>query len=669
MVTMNDIQDIFDIDKNIESINNQRKQLSSKLTNNEKLIQILSEQTPNFKSIADDLIENIHQLSDVDHFKQKYGELQILDIIESKLIEKLAYNSNIKELKQVENDIDEIIASDLGKTSYANLSVIHNNIKNILSEGHITENEPVLQAIFNKFDQLLLSPFCEREYECLNQLLLNSKWDTNKFLLSDNTSLNSLRSRSSNLFKLDLLYLQKENRQFWTFKSLATNFQIRFTYHFHNSNSKDIAVYFKFLNDYLNANLNKCITLFQNNDVGLTKELLHKEFINHILQPMRDRINNTLSNNNLNSLITLISQIIYTDKNLIKTFHYNGNGLVSLISDKFWDIWINYEIKTIINQYHVITENPKDLIKSGYNFIKLLDKVYDYFKPFYELDFEPLLKYKLQTCSEIYLDLSSRYMDYILTTNSLPDKYSKEEELYQTISKLELFNIVYNKLNELSNQSIFIKLTQTVNKTESKEYISVFQDILSNYRENMLMDLQKAIIHRIQKLLKDSLQTYFKIGMWTLNELTEEAIRPEMTNTVNMLRQIITKLENSDIPPAILFNIKNELLNIMINYFIESILKLNKFNRMGIYQLKIDFKSVKETLNLLCDFQNKQEIIFSEIMSIIDLKYNDEYVEFANSSYIKKGDFNQLRKRLHIMQLTDNDIQDALFRIAYGNII
>lgn len=669
MMIMNDIQDIYFIDKNIESIHDQRKQLSIKLTKNEKLIQKISKQTSNFKSITDDLIANIHQLSDIDQFRQKYGDLQILDTIGNKLIEKLAYESNIKELKQIENKIDEIVASSLESLSYESLSNIHNNIKNILSEGHVVKNENVVEIILNKFDQLLLSPFCQREYESFNKLLLDTKWDTKKFSLSDNTSINNLRSKSSNLYKLDLLYLQNNNRQFWNFKSLATNFQVRFTYHFHNSNSTNIAIYFKFLNDYLSANLNKCITIFQDNTIGLTKELVQKQFINHILQPMRDRINNTLSNNNLNSLITLISQIIYTDKNLIKTFHYHGNGLISLISNKFWDIWINYEIKIIVNQYHLITENPKDLIKTGYNFIKLLDQVYDYFKPFYDLDFEPLLKYKLRLCSEIYLDLSSKYMDYILTTNSLSDKYSKEDELYQTINKLELFNIVYNKLNELSNRSIFIKLTETVNEKESKEYISVFQDILSSYREEMSKNLQKAIVHRTQKLLKDSLQTYFKIGIWTFNELIEEIARPEITNTINMLRQIVTKLENSDIPTNILFNIKNELLNIMINYFIESILKLNKFNRIGLFQLKIDFKTVKDTLNIPCGFQNKQEAIFSEILNIINLKYNDEYAEFTDSSYIKKGDFNQLRKRLHIIQLTDNEIQDALFRIAYGNII
>ena len=666
---MNDIQDLFSIDKNIKSIDDQRKQLSDKLTNNEKLIQILSEQASNFESITDDLIKNIHELSDIDLFRQKYGGLQILDIIESKLIEKLALDSNIKELKQIEDEINEMIDSGLENVSYKGLSNIHGKIKNILSEGHVNEDDTRVKAILNKFDQSLLTPLCERDYESFNQLLLNVKWDTNKFLLSDNTTINILRSKSSNLYKLASLYLQKDNKQFWNFKSLATNFQVRFTYHFHNTNSNDITIYFKFLNDYLSNNLYKCINIFQDNSVGLTKELIHDEFINHILQPMRERINNSLSKNNLNTLITLISQIIYTDKNLIKTFHYHGNGLVSLISDKIWDIWINYEIKTIINQYHLITETPKDLAKSGHNFIKLLDKVYEYFKPFYDLDFEPLLKYKLKTCSEIYLELSSKYMNYVLTTNSLTGEYSKEEELYQTINKLQLFNIVYKKLNELSNRSIFIKLTQTVNEKESKEYISVFQNPLSNYRKDMSTDLQKAIIYRTQKLLKDSLQTYFKIGMWTLSEFTEGVVRPEIANTINMLHQIVTKLENSDIPTDILFNIKNELLNIMINYFIESILKLNKFNRIGLYQLKIDFKSVKESLHMLCDFHNKQEIIFSEILTVINLKYNNEYTEFIDSSYIKKGDFTELKNKLHLTQLTDSEIQDALFRIVYGNIV
>lgn len=666
---MNDIKDLFSIDEKIESINIERKQLSIELDENDKLKRLITEQNTYYTQIVDDIIENINDLSDVDTLKEKYGDLEILDLIESKIIEKLAVDSNVKELKQIEDEIDQLKQVELSELSYEKLAIVHSKIEAVLSEGHLLKDDTIVKAVLDSFDQTLLNPFCQQESDTFNQVLLDSKWDNNKFLLSDTTSITSLRAKSSHLYRLVSLYLHQDNKQYWNFKSLATNFQVRFTYHFHKSTSNDIAIYFKFLNDYLDANLYKCINIFKDDSVGLTKELLHEEFVNHILQPMRERINNTLSQDNLKSLITLISQIISTDKNLVETYHYHGNGLVSLISDEFWDAWINYEIKTVVNQFNLITNNSKELIKSGKNFIKILDKVYDYFQPFYDLNYEPLLKYKLRTCSEIYLDLSSKYLHYVLTTDSLQEKHPKEDELYQTIMKLELLNSVYNKINELANMSIFIKLTETVNQNESKEYLSVFQDVLNRYKRDMSTDLQNSIIHRTQKLLKESLQTYFKIGMWILNEISDDGARSEITNTINILKRIITRLESVEISNDLLFNIKNELLNIMINYFIESILKLNKFNKMGLNQLEIDFQSVKESLQIPYEFQNSHELGFHEILKIIDLKYNENFVHFTDSSYIKRGDFIDVKTKLDITQLSDNEIQDALFRIAYGNII
>lgn len=666
---MNSINDLFSIDKKIDSINDQRKQLSINLDENNKLRHIITEQHTYFAKITDDVIENINQLSDVDILRNKYGDLQIFDTIEAKIIEKLAMDANLKELKSIEDEINQLIDTDVKNHSYESLFLLHEKIETILSEGHLLKTDIIVKDVLNKFDATLLTPFAKQEYDQLNQILLDSRWDTDKFLLSDTNSIDLLRSKSSHLYKLVTLYLYEENKEMWNFRSLATNFQVRFTYHFHKSTSNDIAIYFKFLNDYLEANLYKCIDIFRDDSVGLTKELLHEQFINHILQPMRERINNTLSQDNLKSLITLISQIISTDKNLIQSFHYHGDGLVSLISDSFWDAWINYEIKIVINQFNLITNNPDELIKSGKNFIKILDKVYDYFKPFYDLDYELLLKYKLKTCSEIFLDLSSRYLDYVLTTDSLKEKRTKEDELYQTVTKLELLNVIHNKINELSNRSIFIRLTTTVNKTESKEYITVFQDILKHYKTNLTIDLQNSIIHRTQKLLKESLQTYFKVGIWVLNDKPEKGSRSEIINTISLLNRIIAKLQISDIPDCLVFNIKNELLNIMINYFIESILKLNKFNKNGLTQLNTDFNSVKESLKLSSNFQNSQELAFHEILTIIDLKYDENLTHYTDSAYIKKGDFIDVRNKLHIKTLNDNEIQDALFRIAYGNII
>lgn len=78
----------------------------------------------------------------------------------------------------------------------------------------------------------------------------------------------------------------------------------------------------------------------------------------YVLQPIRDKVRSTLFQNDLKTLIVLISQILATDKNLLNSFHYHGLGLVSLISDEVWEKWINYEVEMANRQFINITKNP-----------------------------------------------------------------------------------------------------------------------------------------------------------------------------------------------------------------------------------------------------------------------------------------------------------------------
>lgn len=433
-----------------------------------------------------------------------------------------------------------------------------------------------------------------------------------------------------------------------------------------------IEIYFKFLNDYLTENLYKCINIFHDEANGITEQKIHEEFINYVLQPIRDKVQSTLSQNDLKTLIILISQIIFTDKNLSTSFHYTGKGLVSLLPDESWDKWLTYEIEATTKQFETITQNPVDLSKSADDFNKILKKTYEYLEPFYQLEYEPLETYKLKTCSQIFMKLSSSYLDYVLTTDSLGEKRTKEKELYQTIIKLQCLNIVYRKIYELSENPVFIRLTNMVNEIEGSNYFSVFQNILNDYQTDMVDDIQNSIIHRVKKLIKESLQNYFKLKTWSnLENPSEnmESASSELVNTINLLNRVINSVDSRDIPSPIILNIKNELLNIIVNYFVESILKLNKFNQQGLSQFNIDFCSLRDTLNLPTNIINAKESNLLELLKVLTIRYDQKGETFLSKTYINAGAFDDLRKRLSLQHLDDSDIQDALYRIVYGNII
>ena len=135
------------------------------------------------------------------------------------------------------------------------------------------------------------------------------------------------------------------------------------------------------------------------------------------------------------------------------------------------------------------------------------------------------------------------------------------------------------------------------------------------------------------------------------------------------MSRIILGLDSLDIPLEVSLAIKNDLLNIIVNYFIESILKLNRFNRIGLNQFRLDFHALKESLNLPDTAVSSQEIVITELLAILDLKYDTNHSEFFETSYIKRAEYNELRALLSIKKLKDSEIQDALYRVAYGNVI
>ncbi|SMN19224.1 similar to Saccharomyces cerevisiae YGL145W TIP20 Peripheral membrane protein required for fusion of COPI vesicles with the ER [Maudiozyma saulgeensis] len=666
---LSNVKDLLEIDTEIGVIDEERSNLAIQLSTAQQKILSDSEKISLYRDIAD-RIENCEDISEVQKLRAEFGNLKVFDELEVKFTERSLIENRISELERVKCELDELISKNVQDLSFYEIAILHGNLKEIADSNVLIES-PLLTLTMDSFDKRIISRYAEYISIEYNQQLFNSKWDTEHFVLSDTDTVERLNKTSSLLFKLTQLYFNPESQVMWNFISISNNFKIRFTYHFHNDSST-INLYFKFLNDYLKNNLYKCISIFEDESIGLTKQLIHEEFINHILDPIREKINITLLQNDVKTFITLISQIISTDKNLASQYFYRGKGLISLVSEESWNKWLQFEITTSKKQFETITNSPKELIPSVQNFCKLLKKVYDYLEPFYGLNYDNLDKLKLKTCSQIFLHLSAEYLEYVMTTDSLDENHNKIDELFQTMTKLQILNVVYSKIYELSQQFIFIELTTLVNESESKRYVSVFQDVLNSYRDNMENDLQGSIIHRIQKLSKDALQNYFKINTWINTEpITDENITPtaEVVNCITMLKRVISNLDTLNIPQEISINIKNELLNRLVNYFVESILKLNKFNSQGLLQFETDFKAVKDTLNLPDGHNNYQSNTLKEILTILRLKYDSSAEKYIQKSYIKNGEFSKLKQEMNIQLLNDSEIQDALYRIQLNNIV
>ncbi|CAI4039138.1 hypothetical protein SMKI_07G1090 [Saccharomyces mikatae IFO 1815] len=699
---MNDIDDLLKIEDRIQQVQSDRNQLASKLQNVKQSMANNDTEIARSEMIAQEIIATGTSVDGIELLRAKYGKLQVLDKLEKMAVQQAQLQASIDKLGNFNRQLDELTQEPLDKFTLDDILTLHSSLTNVFATDPQSKNGnsqcaeyiKLKSKVIEKYNNDLLQKLATKWSELLEQELLEAQWDTSKFASTSVSLVKRLRGNATKLYRLSRLFLPLEEETqsgtnirpcsrsskgeelvLWNFKSLANNFNIRFTYHFHATSTK-IETYFQFLNDYLTENLYKCINIFHDDSHGLTKQVIHEQFINYVLQPIRDKVKSTLFQNDLKTLIVLISQILATDKNLLSSFHYHGRGLVSLISDEIWEKWINYEVEMANRQLINITKNPEDFSKSSLNFVKLINKVYDYLEPFYNLDFDLLIRYKLMTCSLIFMNLTSSYLDYILTVDSLPETRTKEQELYQTMSKLQHVNLVYKKIRSLSSNFIFIQLTDIVNNTESKKYNSLFQNVENDYEKAMNADMQNSIVHRIQKLLKETLRNYFKISTWSTLEMaidendgTSSVPSAELVNSMNVLTRFINKLDSLDIPLAISLKVKNDLLNIIVNYFTESILKLNKFNQNGLNQFLLDFRSLSGILSLSPHTTNYKCLGLHELVRILKLKYDLNNQQFLDPEYIKTGDFTSLKEVYSIKYLKDTKIQDALYRIIYGNIL
>lgn len=677
-----DINDLLDISTRIKLIEGEREKLALELkkmngVTDQSLETTSKSQT--YQDIYEDIRNNASSLCDIIDLKGKYGDLEILLQLELMLKTKIVKEENMRKLSEISNSINILTAKDLELIDYSSIYDLSTELKEVIesidpSDKQVIELAATITADFNG---KLLDKVTKNLEEITNEQLLASKWDTTEFKPSSAKVALDLRAASSNLFKHSQLYIcDNMEKKLLNFKSIAYNFKIRFTYHFHDSHQMTMKTYFQFLNNYLLENLYKCINIFHDESNGIPKELVHEQFINHILNPIRDKVKISLSSqNDFKSIIVLISQILITDKNLKSLYQYKGVCLASLVPSVTWEAWVKFESETASRQAHNIMNNPKNLEKSGNDFVKLLNKMYEYLESFYNLEYEPIEKYKLMTCSQIFLNSSAQYLEYVLETDSLEEKRTKEDELLQTMIKLENLSVVYKKIMEFSEELVFIQLTDLVNKTEFKKFHSLFQNISYDYYKNIDVDIKRSIIQRIQKIIKETLLNYFKISSWSSNnsvsmdESTDISMSSELVNSIKMLNILIQKLDSLETQPGITLSIKNELLNVIVNYFIESILKLNKFNRQGLLQFEHDYRTLKACLNIPDELINSQDMILQETVIVLNLRYGSSSDHYTSSKFIKQGNFDELRENLNIRFLSESELQDALYRIAYGNII
>ncbi|CCH59521.1 hypothetical protein TBLA_0B07020 [Henningerozyma blattae CBS 6284] len=653
-------------------------------------------QIPKEVEIANDIIDNSKDLESVEQLIEKYKgqNITILTDLKNYYTIQKEINNNVSKLDETSkhigsmiklidsNDRDFFNEIDLPLQELTNISA---HLKKLtVSKGTEPNNkDQKALSVYLKFDNNLIENLMKQLSSWLNDYLLSSKWDTPNFNMKNISQINRINNAHNILVQLSNLYILNHENSFPT--SITNNFKIRFIYHFQTSTTNtidNIETYFNFVKNYLNENLYKAIRIFHNASFNISKDLIHSEFINNILKILIDFLQNklVLYKDNKKTLSSLIFQIISFDNFLIHKFNYNENlTLTSLLPTNLLNIFLNYEIEnfnikfnnTILNRpnhNNSDESNLSEIIVISKDFNKLIHKFMSRFDLFFNLNSKNLLQFKLILVSDCLMNLFTSYLEFLLKIDFLPNENfdtssstkknrhqsstnissinnnssntsrSKLDELNQTIIKLQNVSLVYKLIQNLSNNETLVILTEFVNTNEHTKYNSLLQSILKEYHITIHVDITPIIINRIKKLLKDSMTNYFKLGnYWSTIEdgncsNEENLTTPELLNSIKLLRNIWSVLNSNYILPDVNLIIKSELLDIILNYFIESILKLNKFTKNGIVQLYSDFKSLVSTfIDLSNDNNNDDENRqFKDTTKLVSYQVFEELIKLIN---------------------------------------
>lgn len=672
VVAFRSVEDLLNVDRLIGQVNNQRErlalQLRTKKNEEEDLLEHFVLMDVTLATISEE-ISKVKSVEDIKQLREKHGNLQILDRIAALLQlkeKKLSEKHGLDELQQICRELDKV-------DDHQDIEMYEKFQARITSLA--CDDTSALGIVYAKFNKLLedqgktLSAAFEHD-------LLHSKWDTNHFLFAEK-SIKELRQQSTKLYRLNMLLLPQPNlNDLWNFHSIANNFKIKFIYHFNSKSQNElqsVEMYFEFLDKYLEQNLFRCIEIFYDEHAGVTQELIHRQFINHILDPIRHKINSSLikisetpSQENLKMMMVLISQIFINDNALVKKHYYDGVGLASLIPDTVLETWLNFETDSTKRQYDKLTS--ASLEKNGTDFRTLLQNLYSYFEPFYNIEYERFLNYKIKITNQIFMELPDSYRRYVLNFNEERGSVSKSEEakLEENLWKLQNLITINKTLMDFENKVNFIDLTSKLNHLTDSSYRTLFQEVQQRY-EQAINTARDSIVHRIKRKLSSLLRVYFKLNNWSSVTSSPEQCSSELVGAINAMNKIVASVQLHELSGDVVYYIKIEVLNVIIHFILDYVVKLNKFSEMGLKQLIMDYESLKGTLKLeMAGFPtNAEEGALLETVEILKLKYQHDkrHENFINRAYIDRGDFRDFKKLMKIRYSIDGEIADAMYRI------
>ncbi|KAI5964212.1 uncharacterized protein KGF55_002154 [Candida pseudojiufengensis] len=406
-----------------------------------------------------------------------------------------------------------------------------------------------------------------------------------------------------------------------------------------------------------------------------------------------------------------------------------------------FDNWLNFENKLAIKRFEKEIINKEDSFKvdfdyhstshtqllkptySSYGFIKLINNLNNHLQQI------RVFKYNMKYIAKIQLSLLDLYLNEINNQfktitdklnmknvlniipggitddkNSRPSSNSENDSIKNLENLLEIYvsiKYVINSLEEWSEELIFVQLWdiyKSLNReTKLNEVMDYYYNNNSNDAEGEIDGIFGSITLKYDKLLNKSinqinslfineikkfLKKYVNSSQWDLEFITGDKLEPS-----NDLNQLINNLPNyldllaKSISKIDYFQFTTLILNIICDTLYEYVITNNKFSKIGINQLIIDFNYLIQSLQyqLLLNTTKNRRSSTTSTSEVIEEEFsndfNQKYIKVVQSIDLldslveipirKPIDVQKLRSNYNheLNELSDYEIKDLINRI------
>ncbi|KAG7907176.1 hypothetical protein KL906_004362 [Ogataea polymorpha] len=640
------IDDLASVDQVIKRIEDERQRLKE---------QANPEDGQNRWALAGSLIQQLESMVDQDDVAaiedliHKYGKIELLTSAKQELSKKLVLR-NIKTLYDKYLDLTdklndfELLELPKLKTHDA-ISHLEKLRTDVEAYEKAETDGPSAAASHTEYIELLRSKFqsvaggeLKRRLTSEFELLIRD-WDDEQ---KRNTSeIASMRQTFGQLVHLQSISNFKDQTDaFWALDCLASNFKVKFVYHFEGSSETNKLNKPEYALNYLEAYMKKTVPTAEKLFGSTFKRYfpnrsLKKNFIISLLTPVKQKFDREMGmvSKHEGLFSHLILELQKFDQNLSKTYNFTATepeytqlltSSLILSNEDVFNLWLSNEKNFVNRRYEEIMSKKdafsidKDFVENGktkptrsaINLKSLLEGISNNYAML-------PTKFQVKFLSEVQLRLLNLYFANLKQGFNALDtiihgRINDEVSALERICRIWCSSsYIIEAMATWGESIVFLELWSSINGNSRLE-TTFFDSVIKGYNKELMMQLPRKMHAYFERQLNKTMKTYFiSQSSWATQSEDQPVPSRELDVPLAALKKDLMYLRTV-VSYSDFLKIQLILSDAITSYFEKNVIYCNKFSVGGALQLEADYNEFYQSLGLLRDnahFGKTQEII------------------------------------------------------------